>query len=98
MSKTAEQPRHFLEVADLSPKELHWVLEKALKIRKRVDDNRLKTRDELHGRSIAFLTSKESLRTRGSIHQAASLLGGEAVTFGKDSLYDEKSQPREPVG
>lgn len=90
-------PRHFLDIADLSPDELVGVLDTADKIRTRVDGNVQLRRRVLRDQAIAFLTSKQSLRTGGAIAQAATRLGGKAETFSGNSMVDETGKTREPL-
>ncbi len=90
-------PQHFTKIADLKREHLDWVLAQAQQLRVPVRSKLATNLPRiLDGRSIAFLSTKESLRTGGSIEQAAALLGGGSKFIGKDSLLDELGKPREP--
>ena len=77
--------RHFLEVTDMSPDELHVVLSRAS------DPNPPKV---MAGKGMALLFQKPSLRTRNSSEIAVIQLGGHPVTMrGEEVGLDD----REPV-
>ena len=69
--------RHFLEVDDLSPDELVEVLDRAER-----SDHGL----PLHGRGVALLFSKPSLRTRHSSEMAVVQLGGHPISVRPDEI------------
>ncbi len=69
--------RHFLEVDDLSPDELVDVLDRA----ERADHGL-----PLHGKGVALLFSKPSLRTRHSSEIAVVQLGGHPISVRADEI------------
>jgi ornithine carbamoyltransferase len=76
--------RHFLEVDDLSAKEVARVLELA------ADPARPQV---LAGRSVGLYFEKPSLRTRHSCEVGVAELGGHPVTFRKDEVGSEEREP-----
>ncbi len=68
--------RHFLEVTDLEPEELRWVLRLAAFLKDRPASEQ---RHLLRGRTVALLFEKPSLRTRVSFEVATSRAGGETL-------------------
>ena len=95
MKNTTEAPRHFLDIADLNREELERVLSEAMAIRGQIERGILKGPTPLHRKKVAYISSKESLRTKASIGQASGYLGGDSKDFGKDSIFDEKGESRE---
>lgn len=89
--------RHFLEVSDLGRDELLSVLDRADVIREQMVSGRITDEALLHRRLVAFITTKQSLRTGASIAQAAAFWGGGAETFSGNSLVDETGKTREPI-
>ena len=69
--------RHFLDVDDLTPDELVEVLDRAER-----SDHGL----PLHGRGVALLFSKPSLRTRHSSEMAVVQLGGHPIAVRPDEI------------
>ena len=69
-------PRHFLEVDDLSPRELLDVL----------DFSEKSVSHFLNGRGVAMIFEKPSLRTRNSTEMAVVQLGGHPVYIQNDEI------------
>ncbi len=88
-------PRHFNETADLTPDELRNVLGQAMAIKVREHAGLREPSNILEKRAVAFLSTKESLRTQASIVQAAAILGGQTSIHTGNSMVDEKNEPRE---
>ena len=65
----SEGPRHLLASADLTPDEIAWVLDVALRLKRR-------PQPVLAGRDLALLFEKPSLRTRMSFEVGMRKLGG----------------------
>ncbi len=89
------QPRHFNEIVDLTPDELRSVVGEAMAIHIRERAGVVEPSNVLHKRAVAFLSTKESLRTQASIIQAAAILGGQTSIHTGNSMVDEKNEPRE---
>lgn len=81
---TAAPPRHFLEVDDLSPAELHAVLDLA----ERADPPAV-----LAGRGVALLFEKPSLRTRNATEMAVVQLGGHPVSLRAEEVDVDVREP-----
>ena len=97
MSITLNQPRHFTEIADLNQRELKSVIDEAMSIHSLRTTGPRERHSQLLQTAVAFLSTKESLRTQASIGQAAAYLGGQAVSFGRNAFVDEQGQPRESM-
>jgi ornithine carbamoyltransferase len=80
--------RHFLEVDDLSPAELHAVLDLA------ADRNPPRV---LNGKGVALIFEKPSLRTRNSTEMAVVALGGHPVTIQADEVGLGRREPVDDV-
>ncbi len=73
-------PRHFRSMLDLSPEELHGLLDSALAIK------RDGCGPELAGQVLALVFEKPSLRTRLAFEVAMHRLGGRAVYLGPQEV------------
>jgi len=89
--------RHFTEIRDLNRSELESILQRAQEIHRKLHALPKKTHGPLQNSAVVYLSSKESLRTQCSIEQAATYLGGHAVSPGLRALRDETGKLREPV-
>jgi len=69
--------RHLLSMKDLTPDEIHAILDKASELK--VDRDRAYTARPLDGRTLAMIFQKPSLRTRVSFEAGMTRLGGHAV-------------------
>jgi len=85
--------RDFLELTDLSPEELSYLLQLSLKLK-----GEKRVREDLKGKSLAMLFAKTSTRTRISFEVAMEQLGGHAIylnwhetNFVKGDVADESS-------
>ena len=80
--------RHLLEIDDLSPVELHAVLDRA-------EDP--EPRPVLAGKGMALVFEKPSARTRNSMEMAVSQLGGHPVAIRGDEVGLDVREPVEDV-
>lgn len=97
MSTPLRNPRHLTEIADLNQQELKNIIDEAIRMRLLRTAGTKEDHPQLLRTAVAFLSTKESLRTQASIGQAAAYCGGQAVTFGKSAFIDEQGQPRESL-
>ena len=77
-------PRHFLEVDDLSPDEIHTVLDLA---------GLADPPAVLDGRGVALLFEKPSLRTRNATEMAVVQLGGHPVSLRAEEVDVDVREP-----
>ncbi|MFD1513832.1 ornithine carbamoyltransferase, partial [Halomarina rubra] len=77
-------PRHLLDIDDLSPAELTEILDRAeaLKATQRADDSH----QYLAGRTLGMVFEKPSTRTRVSFETGMTQLGGHAVFLGPEDV------------
>ncbi|RPA79708.1 ornithine carbamoyltransferase [Ascobolus immersus RN42] len=88
--------RHLLSIADLTPKELQWLVDEAARVKKEIKAGIPPSDAPLKGKTVAMMFSKRSTRTRVSTEGAVVYLGGHPMFLGKDdiqlgvneSLYD----------
>ena len=83
--------RDFVSIADLSPKELAALLEKAAALKKR------RVSRALQGKKLAMIFQKPSLRTRVSFEIAMTETGGHALYLSPDEVGMGKREPPEDV-
>jgi ornithine carbamoyltransferase len=83
--------RHFLDVDDLSRRELHDVLTRATELKER--QQRGKHHPLLEGQSLGMLFEKPSTRTRVSFETGMTQLGGHAVFLGPDDIHLGHGEP-----
>jgi ornithine carbamoyltransferase len=74
-------PRHFITGAELSPDEVHGLIERALELKAAPYSS-----DALHKRTVALIFQKPSTRTRVSFQSGIVELGGEAMVLRPDEL------------
>jgi ornithine carbamoyltransferase len=81
-------PRHFLSIADLTPKELTLLVANASNAKSQVRNNgRLTSIDEsLKGKTVAMIFNKRSTRTRVSTEAAVTYMGGHPMFLGKEDI------------
>ena len=75
-------PRHFLSLADLTPDELHELLNLSAQIKA----NPAAWREACRGQSLAMVFQKPSLRTRVSFEVGIFQLGGHALYLGPKDI------------
>ena len=76
--------RHFLHVADYSPKELQHLLDLAVELKK--EWKRGGNKPVLHGQVLGMVFQKPSLRTRVSFDMAMRHLGGDALYLSPNEI------------
>src|SRR5579871_2560446 len=72
--------RHFLELWDLTPDEIGFLLDEAARLK--AAHQRGERDPVLHGRVLGLLFEKQSLRTRVSFETAMAQMGGTAIFLG----------------
>ncbi|WP_394740648.1 ornithine carbamoyltransferase [Natronococcus roseus] len=85
------EPRHFLEIDDLSREELQVVLERAERY-KRAQENG-EDHADLAGQTLGMIFQKPSTRTRVSFETGMTQLGGHAVFLGADDIQLGRGEP-----
>lgn len=73
----SKQPRHFLTLLDLNPKELNWVIQRAIELK--AIRNQGDTYEPFKNRVLGMIFSKSSTRTRVSFEAGMAQLGGHAI-------------------
>jgi ornithine carbamoyltransferase len=86
--------RHFLSINDVSPRELHELLEMAAKVKQSPGDHAA----ALAGRSVALIFEKPSTRTRVSFEVAVATLGGHPVVLSSSELQLGRGETIEDTG
>ncbi|WP_293030685.1 ornithine carbamoyltransferase [Natronococcus sp.] len=84
-------PRHFLEIDDLSKEELATVLERAAAY-KRAQENG-EDHADLEDRTLGMIFQKPSTRTRVSFETGMTQLGGHAIFLGADDIQLGRGEP-----
>ncbi|WP_049924253.1 ornithine carbamoyltransferase [Halopiger djelfimassiliensis] len=87
----ADDPRHFLEIDDLTAAELTALLDRAdeYKRAQRAGEEH----EDLDGRSLGMIFQKPSTRTRVSFETGMTQLGGHAVFLGEDDIQLGRGEP-----
>ncbi|HXL02501.1 MAG TPA: ornithine carbamoyltransferase [Candidatus Atribacteria bacterium] len=85
MDKKRFRGRDFLDLADYSREELHYLLDTAREL-KRMDMMGVRESKPLKGKIVALLFEKPSLRTRVSFEVAVRHLGGESFYLGPQEV------------
>ena len=84
-------PRHFLEIDDVSTDELHAILDRAdayKRAQETGDDHA-----DLDGQTLGMIFQKPSTRTRVSFETGMTQLGGHAVFLGEDDIQLGRGEP-----
>lgn len=76
--------RHFLSIADLTPDDIHYLLELAFKLK--AEWRQGGNKPVLRGKSLAMVFQKPSLRTRVSFEMGMLHLGGHALYLGPNEV------------
>ncbi|SIS14808.1 ornithine carbamoyltransferase [Natronorubrum thiooxidans] len=85
------QPRHFLDVDDLTEAELFTVLDRAAEYKRALeagDDHA-----DLEDQTLGMLFQKASTRTRVSFETGMTQLGGHAIFLGEDDIQLGRGEP-----
>ncbi|TMT85301.1 ornithine carbamoyltransferase [Haloterrigena sp. H1] len=85
------QPRHFLDVDDLSEAELFAVLDRADEYKRAVEAG--EDHADLSGQTLGMLFQKASTRTRVSFETGMTQLGGHAIFLGEDDIQLGRGEP-----
>ncbi|ELY65242.1 ornithine carbamoyltransferase [Natrinema versiforme] len=85
------EPRHFLDVDDLSEEELFAVLDRADEYKRAVDAG--EDHADLSGQTLGMLFQKASTRTRVSFETGMTQLGGHAIFLGEDDIQLGRGEP-----
>ncbi|MGQ3412620.1 ornithine carbamoyltransferase [Natrinema sp. LN54] len=85
------QPRHFLDVDDLSEAELLAVLDRADEYKRAVEAG--EDHADLSGQTLGMLFQKASTRTRVSFETGMTQLGGHAIFLGEDDIQLGRGEP-----
>ncbi|WP_049965400.1 ornithine carbamoyltransferase, partial [Natrinema thermotolerans] len=85
------EPRHFLDVDDLSEAELLAVLDRADEYKRAVDAG--DDHADLSGQTLGMLFQKASTRTRVSFETGMTQLGGHAIFLGEDDIQLGRGEP-----
>jgi ornithine carbamoyltransferase len=88
---TDTQPRHFLDVDDLSEGELLAVLDRADEYKRAVEAG--EDHADLSGQTLGMLFQKASTRTRVSFETGMTQLGGHAIFLGEDDIQLGRGEP-----
>jgi ornithine carbamoyltransferase len=84
-------PRHFLDVDDLSPEELEAVLDLAAEYKRRQRAG--EAHPDLERKTLGMLFQKPSTRTRVSFETGMTQLGGHAVFLGESDIHLGRGEP-----
>jgi ornithine carbamoyltransferase len=90
---TAEQPRHYLAVSDLSAVELQNLLGRAAEIKHQLHAGNPPAL--FHGRVLAMVFEKSSTRTRVSFESGMAKLGGHAIFLSPRDTHLGRGEPVE---
>ena len=82
--------RDFLTLADFSSEEILDMLDEAVRLKQKMDNNEIYT--PLKGRSASMIFQKRSTRTRVSTETGISYLGGHALFLGMDDIQLGKNE------
>jgi len=91
MTVHASDPRHFLEIDDVSTDELHTILDRAdayKQAQQAGEDHK-----DLAGQTLGMIFQKPSTRTRVSFETGMTQLGGHAVFLGEDDIQLGRGEP-----
>ena len=85
------QPRHFLDVDDLTEAELLTVLDRATAYKRAVEAGN--DHADLEDQTLGMLFQKASTRTRVSFETGMTQLGGHAIFLGEDDIQLGRGEP-----
>ena len=83
--------KHLLKLSDLSPEELHHILDVADRLK--AEQKAGGTAPLLHGRSVALMFSKNSTRTRTSLEVGIYQMGGLGTYLSAGDLQTARGEP-----
>ena len=85
--------RHFLSLLDCTPKELRWLLQRAIELKTWHRDGRL--HEPLKNKVLAMVFEKSSTRTRVSFEAGMAQLGGHAMFLSPTDTQFGRGEPIE---
>ncbi|AEH36016.1 ornithine carbamoyltransferase [Halopiger xanaduensis] len=85
------EPRHFLEIGDVSEDELLTILERAEEYK--AAQHAGEDHEDLDGQTLGMIFQKPSTRTRVSFETGMTQLGGHAVFLGEDDIQLGRGEP-----
>ena len=85
------EPRHFLDVDDVTAAELEAILDLAADYKRAQD--RGEDHEDLEGQTLGMIFQKPSTRTRVSFETGMTQLGGHAVFLGEDDIQLGRGEP-----
>ncbi|RKD93776.1 ornithine carbamoyltransferase [Halopiger aswanensis] len=88
---TGGDPRHFLEIDDVSEDELLAILERAEEYKRAQHEG--EEHEDLDGQTLGMIFQKPSTRTRVSFETGMTQLGGHAVFLGEDDIQLGRGEP-----
>ncbi len=83
--------RHFLTLLDLSPEEARHILKRAVKIKRKLKED--KAHRPLEGKTLGMIFDKSSTRTRVSFEVGMFQLGGHALFLHSDTTQLGRGEP-----
>jgi len=88
LSPSPLAPRHFLSIADLTPKELSTLVRQASRAKHAIKSGNIPSslQGTLAGKTVALMFSKRSTRTRVSTEAAVVYMGGHPMFLGRDDI------------
>ncbi|RQG94555.1 ornithine carbamoyltransferase [Natrarchaeobius chitinivorans] len=85
------QPRHFLEIDDVTNDELESILDRATAYKRAQNEG--EDHEDLDGQTLGMIFQKPSTRTRVSFETGMTQLGGHAVFLGEDDIQLGHGEP-----
>ena len=85
------QPKHFLEIDDVTRDELESILDRAAEYKRAQAEGT--EHEDLEGRTLGMIFQKPSTRTRVSFETGMTQLGGHAVFLGEDDIQLGRGEP-----
>ncbi|MDQ2050929.1 ornithine carbamoyltransferase [Natronolimnohabitans sp. A-GB9] len=85
------QPRHFLEIDDVTRDELETILDRAAEYKRAQHAG--EDHEDLDGQTLGMIFQKPSTRTRVSFETGMTQLGGHAVFLGEDDIQLGRGEP-----
>ncbi len=92
-STTQKQPRHLLSLLDLTPAELHKIINRAIELKSILRRGEL--HESLKNRTLAMVFEKSSTRTRVSFEAGMTHLGGKAIFLSPRDTQLGRGEPIE---
>jgi len=90
---TEQQPRHFLSLLDLTPAELHKIINRAIELKTILRRGEL--HESLKNRTLGMVFEKSSTRTRVSFEAGMTHLGGKAIFLSPRDTQLGRGEPIE---